>query len=85
MRSSHTYDISFPQVANMNGIMTRRVHDWVALLVECMYEFMTLQYRTFYMPHYAIGLFLDATAQMIPLDKLMVKLGLLARSEHPIM
>ena len=61
------------------------MYDWAALLVERMYEFMTLQHRTFYMPHYAIGLFLEATGRMIPLDRLEVKLGLLVAGEPPAM
>ena len=83
--SSHTSDILLPQVAMMNKILNGRVYDWATLLAERMYEFMTLQHKTFYMPHYAIGLFLDATMRMIPLDRLEVKLGPLAPGEPPIM
>ena len=50
-----------------------------------MHEFMTLQHKTFYMPHYAIGLFLDATIRMIPEDRLEAKPGPLAPGEPPIM
>ena len=57
--SSCASDISFPWIAIMNG----RVYNWATVLVEQMYEFMTLQHRTFYMPHYAIGLFLDVTTR----------------------
>ena len=68
----------------MNGILHGRVYDWAALLAEWMSEFMTLQHKTFYMPHYAIELFLDATAQMIPNDALEAKPGPLAPGEPPI-
>ena len=37
------------------------------------------------MPHYAIGLFLDATARMIPADELEAQPGPLAPREPPIM
>jgi hypothetical protein len=83
--SSRASDISFPQVSLMNGIMNGRVYDWATLLAERMHEFMTLQHRTFYMPHYAIGLFLDATVRVIPIDKLEVKPTPLAPGEPPIM
>ena len=69
------------QVSMMNG----RVYDWAPLLVERMDEFMTLQHKTFYMPHYAIGLFLNAIARMIPTDKLEIKPGLIKPGEPPIM
>ena len=83
--SSRASDISFPHVAMMNGILNGRVYDWATLLAERMSEFMTLQHRTFYMPHYAIGLFLDTTARMIPMDVLEAKPGPLAPGEPPIM
>ena len=83
--SSRASNISFPYVAMMNGILHGRVYDWAALLVERMSEFMTLQHKTFYMPHYAIGLFLDAIARMIPNDALEAKLRPLALGKPPIM
>ena len=83
--SSRALDISFPHVAKMNGILHDRVYDWAALLAERMSKFMTLQHKTFYMPHYAIGLFLDVTTRMIPNDALEAKLGPLALGEPPIM
>ena len=43
-----------------------------SLLAKHINEFMTLQHKTFYMPHYAIGLFLDATTWMIPNDRLEI-------------
>ena len=64
-RSSRASDISFPQVSMMNEIMNGKVYDWAFVLVERMHEFMMLQHKTFYMPHYAIGLFLNATMRMI--------------------
>ncbi|XP_059073518.1 uncharacterized protein LOC131874251 [Cryptomeria japonica] len=54
----------------MNGLMNGIVYDWAALLAERMYEFLTLQHRTFYMPHYAIGLFLDAMREAVPEEEL---------------
>lgn len=83
--SSCASDISFLQVSLMNDIMNDKVYDWAAILAEWMHEFMTLQHRTFYMPHYAIGLFLDATAQAIPVDRLEVKPSPLALGKPPIM
>lgn len=83
--SSRASDISFPQVSLMNGIMNDKVYNWSSVLAERMHEFMMLQHRTFYMAHYAIGLFLDAVAQAIPVDRLEVKLGPLAPGEPPIM
>ena len=83
--SSRTSDISFPHMAMMNRILNGRVYDWAALLAERMSEFITLQHKTFYMPHYAIGLFLDAIVQMIPMDALEAKPRPLAPSEPPIM
>ena len=44
----------------MNGIMQGMVYDWATVLADRMQEFMSLQHRTFFMPHYAIGLFLEA-------------------------
>ena len=64
--SSRASDISFPLVSMMNGIMSGKVYDWASLLATCMEEFMTLQHKTLHMPHYAIGLFLEATAKTIP-------------------
>ena len=69
----------------MNGIMNGKVYDWAFVLAERMHEFMTLQHKTFYMPHYAIGLFLDAIARMILEDRLEAKPGPLAPGESPIM
>ena len=83
--SSRASDISFPHIAMMNGILHSRLYDWAALLAEQMSEFMTLQHKTFYMPHYSIGLFLDAMTQMIPNDALEAKPGPLALGEPLIM
>ena len=69
----------------MNDIMNGKVYDWAFVLAECMHEFMTLQHKTFYMPHYAIGLFLDATTWMIPEDRLEARPRPLAPGEPPIM
>lgn len=69
----------------MNGIMNDIVYDWASLLAERMQEFMSLQHKTFYMPHYAIGLFLDATTRMILNDILEIKPGSTEPGEPPIM
>ena len=69
----------------MNGIMIGKVYDWASMLAERMHEFMTLQHKTFYMPHYAIGLFLDAATRMIPADELEAQPGPLAPGEPPVM
>ena len=61
-------DIALPQVVFMNGIMQGIVYDWASVLANRMEEFMTLQHRTFFMPHHAIGLFLEAATSQIPLD-----------------
>ena len=50
-----------------------------------MHEFMTLQHKTFYMPHYVIGLLLDAATWMIPADELEAQPRPLAPREPPIM
>lgn len=84
-RSSHASDISFPKVVMMNGIPNGRVYNWDALLTKRINEFMTIQHKTFYMPHYAIGLFLEAIMQIIPLDMLEVKPGSITLGESPIM
>ena len=55
-------DIAFPQVVFMNGIMQGMVYDWASVLADRIEEFMTFQHRTFFMPHHAIGLFLEAAA-----------------------
>ena len=68
-RLSRASGISFPQVAMMNKIMNGIVYDWATVLAE----------------HYTIGLFLDATVWMIPLDRLEVKPGLLGLEEPLIM
>ena len=70
--SSRASDISFPLVGMMNELMNGRVYDWASLLATRMDEFMTLQHKTFYMLHYAIGFFLEATARVIPKDKLEI-------------
>ena len=67
----------------MNEILQGRVNDWAALWVERMYEFMTLQHKTFYIPHF--GLFFEATTQMIPNDAREAKPGPLAPSQPLIM
>lgn len=67
--ASRALDIALPQIVHMNSLMNGVVYDWATVLLDRMYEFITLQYHTFYMPHYAIGLFLEATLR-IPLDKL---------------
>ena len=56
----------------MNGLMNGRVYHWASLLAARMDEFMTLQHKTFYMPHYAIEFFLEATARVIPKEKLEI-------------
>lgn len=61
-------DIALPQIVFMNGIMQGIVYDWASVLADRMEEFMTLQQRTFFMPHYAIGLFLEAAINQIPMD-----------------
>ncbi len=48
-------------------------------------EFMALKHKTFYMPHYAIGLFLEATARVIPRDKLEIQPSPTVSGEPPIM
>ena len=85
MQSSRVSDVSFPQVSMMNGIMNGKVYNWAPVLAERMHEFMMLQHKTFYMSHYTIGLFLDATAWTIPVDRLEAKPALLALGEPPIM
>ena len=50
-----------------------------------MYELMTLQHKTFYMPHYAIGLFFEATTRVILIDVLEAKPGPLAPGEPSIL
>ena len=61
------------------------VYDWASVLADRMEEFMTLQHRTFFMPHHAIGLFLEAAASQIPLDDFEAPpRGKLADGEPPI-
>ena len=69
----------------MNGLMNGRVYHWASLLATHMDEFMTLQHKTFYMPHYAIGFFLEATARMIPNEKLEIQPSPTVPGEPPIM
>lgn len=59
-RARRALDIAFPQIVFKNGITNMMVYDWACVLADRMEEFMTLQHRTFYMPHHAIGLFLEA-------------------------
>lgn len=61
-------DIALPQVVFMNGIMQGTVYDWASVLADRMEEFVILQHRTFFMPHHAIGLFLEAAVNQIPMD-----------------
>ena len=65
---SQASDIALPQIVFMSGIMNNMVYDWAAVLADRMEEFMTLQHRTFFMPHHAIGLFLEAAANQLPLE-----------------
>ena len=69
----------------MNGIMNGRVYDWAFLLAERMNEVIMMQHKTFYMPHYSIGLFLDAIAWLIPNDRLEIKPSQIELGEPPIM
>ena len=66
--ASRASDIALPQITFMNGIMNSIVYDWAIVLADRMEEFMTLQNQTFYMPHHAIGLFLEATLHPGPAD-----------------
>ena len=78
-------DIALPQVVFMNGIMQGTVYDWATVLAEQMEEFMSLQHRTFFMPHYAIGLFLEAVVSQIPMDDFEAPpRGKLADGEPPV-
>lgn len=46
---------------------------------------MTLQHHTFYMPHHAFGLFLEASRHQIPPDVFKVSpKGKLAQGEPPV-
>ena len=61
------------------------VYDWASVLVDRMEEFMMLQHRTFFIPHHAIGLFLEVAASQIPLDDFEAPpRGKLADGEPPI-
>lgn len=71
--SSRASDITFLYIALMNGLMGGKIYDWLWLPSECMYEFMTLQHKTFYMTYYAIGLFLDAMLKQILVNILELK------------
>lgn len=83
--SSRALDITLPQIILMNGLMNELQYDWASVLADRMFEFMTLQHRTFYMPHYTIGLFLEVTLSQLPTDKLETQSeGNLAPSEPPI-
>lgn len=53
-------DIAIAQIVLMNGLRNGVAYDWASLLADRTEEFMTLQYKKFYLPHHAIGLFLDA-------------------------
>lgn len=59
-RSNRASDIALPQIIWMNGLMNGVQYDWATILADRLYEFMTLHHRTFYIPHYAIRLFLEA-------------------------
>lgn len=78
-------DIALPQVVFMNGIMQGMVYDWASVLADRMEDFMTFQHHTLFMPHHAIGLFLEAAASQIPLDDFEAPpMGKLAAEEPPI-
>lgn len=83
--SSRAFDISFPLVSMINEIINGKVYDWASLLAMCMDEFMTLQHKTFYMSHYAIRLFLEATTRTISHEQLEVKLSLAIPGEPLVM
>lgn len=63
---------TLPQITFMNGIMNGIVYDWATVLADRMEEFMTLEHQTFYMPHHAISLFLEASLHQIPADNFEV-------------
>ena len=82
---SRASDIVLSYIVFMNGIMNGTVYDWAIVLADRMEEFMTLQHRTFFMPHHAIGLFLEAIVNQLPLDDFEVpSKGKLAEGEPPI-
>lgn len=84
--SSRASDIALPQIILMNGLMNGVQYDWATVLADRMYEFMTLHQRTFYMSHYAIGLFLEAMRSQQPEDEVDIKsVGSLAPEEPPIL
>lgn len=60
-------DIAIAQIVLMNGLHNGVVYDWASLIADRMDKFMMLQYKKFYMPHHAIGLFLDAVRTQITL------------------
>lgn len=68
--ASRASDIALTHLIFMNGIRNGTVYDWASVMAERLYEFMTLQHRTFYMPHIAIGLFLNAAREQILAEKL---------------
>ena len=83
--ATQALDIALPQVVFMNGIMQGMVYDWASVLADRMEEFMTLQHQTFFMPHHAIGLFLEVVASHKPLDGFeALPRGKLADGEPPI-
>ena len=63
-RLTRASNITLPQITFMNGT----VYDWATVLADTMDEFMTLQHRTFFMLHHAIGLFLEAALHQVPTD-----------------
>ena len=65
----------------MNGT----VYDWATVLADKIEEFMTLQHQTFFMPHHAFGLFLEATLHQVLVDDFEVPpRGKLVPGEPPV-
>lgn len=67
----------------MYGLQSNTVYDLATLLADQMDEFITLQHRTFYMPHYPIGFFLKATRTQIPVEELQVMQQGRMEATHP--
>lgn len=83
--ASRASDIAIAQIVLMNGLHNGVVYDWASLLADRMDEFMTLQYKKFYMPHHAIGLFLDAVCtQITPGSQPLEPQGRVAPDQPPI-
>lgn len=66
--ASQASDIVVWMVGLMIGLHTGKVYNWAMRLLECIWEFMCLKHKAFYMTPHTIGQLLDSIFNQVPLD-----------------